>query len=283
VSVSRAGRPLDERDRELLLFLAEHRVALETQVQMLLDVSAQTAERRLRALAARGFLARQRIFCGEPACCHIRSRGLAAVGSGLPTPRPKLAYYGHDIGLAWIWLAAKRGSLGPQREVISERRMRSEDGRQRGGPLVPGAAAEYLAGPRARGAFEHSGAPFGVAAGRGGGDRLHYPDLLLLTRAGKRVAVELELSSKGRSRLDGILLGYAADGRVDGVLYLVADDPAGRRIGGSVRDAARRLGISDLVAIARLRVPDSPSRGAGGGFARARDVSRRPAPVELGI
>jgi hypothetical protein len=117
VSVSRAGRPLDERDRELLLFLAEHRVALETQVQMLLDVSAQTAERRLRALAARGFLARQRIFCGEPACCHIRSRGLAAVGSGLPTPRPKLAYYGHDIGLAWIWLAAKRGSLGPQREV----------------------------------------------------------------------------------------------------------------------------------------------------------------------
>jgi hypothetical protein len=263
VGVSRAGRPLDERDRELLLFLAEHRVALETQVQMLLGVSAETAERRLRVLAAQGFLARQRIFCGEPACCHIRSRGLAAVASGLPTPRPKLAYYEHDIGLAWIWLAAKRGSLGPLREVISERRMRSEDGRQRGGPLVPGGAAEYLADPRGR-------------------DRLHYPDLLLVTRPGKRVAVELELSSKGRSRLDGILLGYAADGRVDGVLYLVADDPAGRRIGGNVRDTARRLGISDLVGVGRLRVPDSRSRGARGGFARARDASRRRAPVELG-
>jgi hypothetical protein len=283
VGVSRAARPLDERDRELLLFLAEHRVALETQVQMLLGVSAETAERRLRVLAAQGLLARERIFCGEPACCHIRSRGLAAVGSGLPTPRPKLAYYEHDIGLAWIWLAAKRGSLGPLREIISERRMRSEDGRQRGGPLVSGDAAEYLADPRARGDLEHDGAPFGVATGRGGRDRLHYPDLLLVTRAEKRVAVELELSSKGHSRLDGILLGYAADGRVDGVLYLVADDPAGRRIGGGVRDAARRLGIGELVAVGRLRVPDSSWKSVGGGFARARDVSRRRAPVELGM
>ena len=120
---------LTDRDRELLLFLAEHRLVLASQVRELLDVSDDAAVRRLRVLARQGYVTSRRIFYGQPACSQIRPLGLAAIGSDLPPPRLKLAYYEHDVGLAWIWLAAMRGTLGPLREVISERRMRSHDGR----------------------------------------------------------------------------------------------------------------------------------------------------------
>jgi len=265
------GRPLTDRDRELLLFLAEHRMVLSSQVQTLLGASAEAARRRLRALAAQGYVASGPLFSGQPDCCHIRPRGLAVAGSDLPAPRLKLAYYEHDVGLAWIWLAAKRGAFGPLREVVSERRMRSRDGR----------LAEEPFGGEASGRQDvrrHEGDSLGVrlgAVGRSGRDRLHYPDLLLVMPEGKRIAIELELSSKGRARLEGILLGYASDGRIDGVLYLVADRADGRRLGRTIRDSARRLGIGDLVAVRRLRIKGwgTGSDGADRGRDRRRNLA----------
>ena len=287
-------RPLTERDRELLLFLAEHRLVLATHVETLFGVSADAAERRLRALAQQGYLSRRRIFFGQPPCCHIRARGLAAVGSELPAPRLNLVNYEHDVGVAWIWLAAKRGTFGPLREVIGERRMRSHDGRLNAEQLTPNPA---LAGANALAdSAWRSGQPLAVRlgpAGRSGRDRLHYPDLLLRTSDGKRIAIELELSSKGRARLEGILLGYASDRRIDGVLYLVEDRPAGRTVGETVRSSARRLGIEDLIAVRRLRVNDGRTTGGiadrgreasrGREPGRGRDHGRHRAPMELGM
>jgi hypothetical protein len=220
---------LTDRDHELLSFVAEHRLVLSIHVQALLGTSGAATSARLRALARDGFLTYTRVFHGEPACCQIRRKGLAAIGSDLPPPRIDLACYRHDVGAAWLWLAARSGTFGPIRQVLGERRLRSTDG-----------------------APDRRGEPHGVrlgGVGPHGRERLHYPDLLLITPAGGRIALELELSSKGRTRREKILAGYASDSRIDAVLYLVEDPSIAR----SIKDSARRLGISDRVHVQRVR------------------------------
>ena len=221
---------------------------------MLLGVSRSAAQSRLRALAENGYVERRQIFSGQPACCRIMRPGLGAIGSDLRPPRVDLAGYQHDIGLGWLWLAAKAGAFGPVEGLSSERSMRSLDARR------------GTDGPR-----------FGVGLGAGGRDgvqQLHYPDLLLKTD-GKLVAVELELSPKGRGRLDQIMLGYAGEPRIDAVLYLVRDRGLGRRI----ETAARKHGISGLVHIQLVAgaPAGAPDLGAGAGRRPRQQTSDRSA------
>lgn len=219
---------LGNDELEVLEFLAEHRVAVTWQLQALLAISPQATEARVRWLVEAGLMGRQKIFEGQPSCCWITRRGLGAIESSLPGPKLDLKGYRHDVGLGWLWLAARQGQFGELRSVVSERSMRSADRRN------PAPGRRY-----------------GVGAGPGGG--LHYPDLLLETATGHRIAVELELTSKGRRRLDGIMLGYAADPRIDGVLYLCPRGPVASR----VEEAARRAGIGDRVSV-QLLAPGSP-------------------------
>jgi hypothetical protein len=206
---------------------------LTSHIEALLDTSARAASTRLLALAREGYVSYHRVFQEHAACCLIRRKGLAAIASALPPPRLDLACYKHDVGAAWLWLAARSGSFGPIVEVLGERRLRSVDG-----------------------AADRSGEPQGVrlgGVGPRGRERLHYPDLLLITPAGGRVALELELSAKGRARREKILAGYASDSRIEAVVYLVEDRPAGQSIGRSVEASARRLGIPSLVHVGRVR------------------------------
>jgi hypothetical protein len=227
------------RDRDLLAFVADHRLVLAAHVQALLDVSAAAAYARLRALATAGLLSQQTVFHRQPACYQTTRKGLAVTGSDLPAPRLDLRCYKHDTGLAWLWLAARAGAFGQLQEVLSERQLRSRD-----------ASIDGRSEPLAvrLGGF-----------GPGGRERLHYPDLLLRGGDGHRIALELELSGKGRARREKILAGYAADARIDAVLYLV-DRPAVAR---AVRESAARLGISSLVQVqsvawsAAMTAPDA--------------------------
>jgi len=237
----RRGTRITERDRELLSFLAEHRLVLATHVQAQLGISSRAAYARLQALGAAGLLAHEPArFHGQPGCFQITRRGLQMIGSELSRPRIDLSCYRHDVGLAWLWLAARSGVFGPMREVYSERRLRSHDG------TVDGRAT-----------------PLGVrlgGVGPGGRDRLHYPDLILVGTDGRRIAIELELSPKPRRRLERILAGYAADAHIDVVLYLVDD----ARVAGAVRRAAANLGISPLVHVQRARLAGpKPTSSAG--------------------
>jgi hypothetical protein len=148
--------------------------------------------------------------------------------------------YAHDVGVAWLWLAAHAGDFGPLGEIIGERRLRSRD--------ATGESEGDRLGVRLGG------------VGPQGQARLHYPDLLLRTADGRRVALELELSGKSRTRLEAILVAYGADPRIDGVVYLV-DTPSVAR---SVAAAARRLGVSSRVHIQRVRLAAaSPSADRG--------------------
>jgi hypothetical protein len=215
---------MTDRDRELLAFAAEHRFVLPDHARALLGVSARAARGRLRALAALGTLAHE-----PPSSYRITGKGLALIGSELPRPQIDWRCYQHDVGLAWLWLAARRGTWGPMREVISERRLRSRDARRTDGeaPL-----AVRLGG-----------------VGPGGRERLHYPDLVLITAPGRRIALELELSPKRRVHREKILAGYGADARIDAILYLVEDVAIARSLMGS----ARRLGVADRVHVQPVR------------------------------
>lgn len=236
---------LGERDLALLSLLAEHRLALPTHAAALLGVSVKTAGTRLNRLGEGGFVRVQDPLPGEPRWYRITRKGLATIGSGLPPPRIDLRAYRHDVGATWLWLAARGGTFGPLSEIVAERRLRSEDaGRE------PGAE------------------PLGVRLGGfgpRGGPRLHYPDLMLRTADGRRIALELELSSKGRARLETILSGYGSDAQIDGVVYFVDKAHVAR----SVTEAARRLGVSSRVRIQRVRLA-----GATPPARRARTMDR---------
>lgn len=223
------GYRLTEPDLDALAFIAEHRLVLPAHVATLLDISVSAAGARLCRLAKAGYLRQEGVFRNQPDWHQITRRGLATIGSELPTPRRDLRSYQHDVGVAWLWLAASAGTFGPPDAVIGERRLRSEDG-ARDRDAAPLAVRLGGTGPRGR-------------------ERLHYPDLLVRTIHGRRIALELELSSKGRARLESILAGYGADPRIHAVVYLV-ERPA---IARPIHDAARRLGVLDLVSLQRVR------------------------------
>jgi len=239
---------LTEPDLELLRFLAEHRLALAEHAAVLLDRSPDTARARLGRLDAAGYVRTDRLVRGRPPMYLIARAGLRIIGSTLEPPRVDVRAYQHDIGVAWLWLAARAGTFGPLQEIVGERRLRSHDG--------------------ARGSSHDSPEPLGVRLGGFGArghERLHYPDLLLRTADGRRIALELELSSKARTRLETILVAYGADPRIDGVVYLVDNASVAR----SVAQAARRLGVSSRVHLQRVRLAGAtPSAG------RARTASR---------
>jgi hypothetical protein len=235
---SRSGSAITDADRSVLGPLAEHRILIAPQVAQLLGVAESTAAQRLRRLERTGLVEYQRVFAGQPAAAWITRRGLDAIEHPLPAPRIDLRGYRHDVGVGWLWLGAREGVFGELAGLTAEREMRASDARD-------GAGIGDLAGRE----------PFGVGLGiltRHGQPKRHYPDLVLDTRTGHRVAVELELTAKSRGRMSRIMTAYASDARVDAVLYLVPTAAIARL----VSDAARQAGIADLVHVQRL-APDA--------------------------
>jgi hypothetical protein len=242
-------------DRALLRFAAEHRFVIAAQVAALLGVSEAAAEARLRRLGSGGHLRRHKELHRGPMWHQITRAGLRAAGSDLPAPRGfDLATHRHDAGLGWLMLTARAGRFGPLERIISERRMRSHDG-------------------RAEDATQRYGVRLG-GVGPGGRDRLHYPDLVVVTQTGHRVAFELELSTKEVARREGILAGYAADRRIDAVVYLVERASVGR----AIERSAARMGVSHLVRVQRVSM--APSGGSQSGARAAQRASARQAAQE---
>lgn len=240
----------------MLRFAAEHPFVVAAQVAQLLGVTETTAQARLVRLTNAEHLRCGPGLASRPAAYQIRPAGLRAIGSDLRAPGPvNQATYRHDLGVGWLMLDALRGRFGPLREILGERRMRSYDGRRADG------AARF-------------GSPF-VGAGRAGLPRLNYPDLVLVDAAGRRIAFELELSDKGRLRRQAILEAYAADRRIDAVVYLVDQDT----LRPTIAHEAQHVGAQDLVGVWTVTFPgvDEPRHAAG------RDRSAfRPDPGRAG-
>jgi DNA-binding transcriptional ArsR family regulator len=240
---------ITDRDRRILAFAAEHRFVLADHLACLLGISREAASTRLRALRAAELLTEAHPLREEPPLFQLTTAGRRAIASDLPRPRNvDLSTYRHDAGLAWLAVAAHRGKFGPLNEIVCERRMRSEDRR-----------GEERA--------ETHGVRLG-SVGRDGRQRLHYPDLVVTTATGHRVAFELELSGKDQRRREQILAAYSADRRIDAVVYLV-DHPSRSR---ALQESVRRLGIGDRVRVEQVRLGHDPQRAAGEPARSARRV-----------
>jgi hypothetical protein len=111
----------------------------------------------------------------------------------------------------------------------------------------------------------------GVRVGHGSMERLHYPDLTVVTAGGHRVAFELELSTKSPRRRERILAAYADDPRIDAVVYLVQTPAAGRAIARS----AARVGAADTVRVQRFGWAGGRAPGEGS----AATATRHPLAV----
>jgi hypothetical protein len=221
---------ITDADRSVLGPLAEHRILIVPQVALLLGVSQGTAGKRLSRLQSAGLVHYERIFHDAPPATWITRRGLDAIEQRLPQPRLDLRGYRHDVGVGWVWLAARAGAFGELTGMVADREMRAAD---------------------ARAAAARRPVQFGVGLGllgSHGQPQRHYPDLMLDTSGGHRVAVELELTAKSARRMARIMTGYASDASVDSVLYLVPTSALTQ----VVTDAARRAGISDLVHVQRI-------------------------------
>jgi hypothetical protein len=245
---------VDPTDHRLLTFIGEHRFVLPAQAAALLRTSDDAAGSRLHELTDAGYLIEEPVLARQPIAYRSTRLGLDAIGSELRPLPISLTNYWHDVGAAWLWLAADNGAFGPTREVVAERVMRSRD---------------------ARGLDD----PFGVrlgGLGRDGRERLHYPDLLTVDRSGRRLAVELEITTKSPVQRERILAGYAADPRVAKVLYVVYEPRVGRALSASIS----RLRISSLVAIQQVRGPAGrPSQPMRTRAIARRDQRRLPEPA----
>jgi hypothetical protein len=128
--------------------------------------------------------------------------------------------------------------------------------------------------------LERADEPYGIRLGgpdRFGNDRLHYPDLLVIDPRGRRLALVLELSAKGRERRELILGAYGADTRIDRVLYLAEATPSGRATARLVGGSAGRMGLADRVRVQLVR----PFLGAG--EEPRREAARAAAPRIVGV
>ena len=236
-----------DADRDVLAFAAGQHFVLAEQVAQLLGIDRDAANGHLGELQDAGLIRRTRMLSIDPGCYQITSAGLAAIPSELPPPRPEPARYRHDIGAGWLWLTAtKGGNFGPLEQVLSEREMRAHDTRRTATDLE---AEPATAKP---GPTQPLDPRFGVRPRGTEGPvspRLHYPDLLLITSAGW-VPIELELSVPTRTRLSAIMSGYATEPNIRSVLYMTDDE----RVARVIQTASRRLGISALVHLQRIRI-----------------------------
>jgi hypothetical protein len=114
----------------LLAFIGEHRFVVAAQAGALLGTSEEVARTRLRELTDASYLIEEPVLGGQPAAYRITRLGLDVIGSRLRALRISPANYSHDVGAAWLWLAARNGAFGPVREVVAERVMRSRDARE---------------------------------------------------------------------------------------------------------------------------------------------------------
>jgi hypothetical protein len=231
---------------------------LAAQVALLEGMGLDAARQRLSALTRSGHLTSEQRYVAEPRAYTVTRDGRGVAGSPLSQPR-KLdpALYAHDVGVTWLTAAAHRGLFGELSEVVSERRMRSEDGRADDRREPHG--VRYIGGAAA------------------GDRRLHYPDLTVVTASGQRVAFELELQLKGQARRERILSAYAGDPRFDAVVYLVATQSDRRRLEAS----ARRAGLEDRLYVQLFRWSGDREPGTPPSRIRSRTAARTTATESI--
>ncbi|HEV2889965.1 MAG TPA: helix-turn-helix domain-containing protein [Frankiaceae bacterium] len=200
-----------QRDADVLRFVGRFRFVTDELLAERFGVSRQQINLRVRRLAAAGLLQRTG-QPPQPRLAMLTRRGARAVGLPLRrAPRTDVERE-HELALVWLVIQLERADQVP---VRTERECRTLDSQERRYSVTlpqPGRAAER-----------------------------RWPDLVL-DGAARRSALELELSAKGTTRLQGIVDAYALSPVFDEVLFLAADVAIARRRARAIAAAPRPLG-----------------------------------------
>ncbi len=169
-----------ERDADMIRWINGHGFATIRQISRWMGSSYQAAQRRTQLLAESGFLEHQWPFRGERVYVPTRC-AIARSGDMLP-PLNRISHgsYLHDLQLVDLAHQLVTETGG---DFLPERRLRHERGL--------------------------------IGVGFSG----HVADGLLDLRSGKPIAIELELSTKGKRRLAKIIRGYLSDLSISEVWY----------------------------------------------------------------
>ncbi len=210
----RAGVPrgfrVTARDKDVVRWIGRLRMATAAQVAERFRLGRAVGYARLSGLVRLGLLDHFRIFHGEPGIYLATRAGLSIVNLELPSARVDFRTYAHDVELSSLVVELER-EFGPER-VKTERETRAADTPLGTAPTKQQRFAVQLAGAHGQLQLTPAGHP-----------RLHFPDCTVMAAPGdpaeRVLAVELERTAKGRTRLRRILAGYVAARHIGAVRY----------------------------------------------------------------
>ena len=182
---------LTERDLELLRWINGHGFVTARQAADWMGTCLQTGHRRMRLLHQGGYVRRQRLFHGAERAYWLSGLGQKISGDTLSYLETiSPATYRHH----WMMVDLAHDLVAKTKgQFTPERRLREER-------AIKGVGAEG-----------------------------HVPDGLLHVKNKKPIAIELELTVKGRERLEGIVEGYL-ERDLGEVWYFVASDQVRRKL-----------------------------------------------------
>jgi hypothetical protein len=207
----------------MVCWIGRQRFAEAVQVARRFGIDKRNTRRRLRGLIGLGLLDHRQVFHRQAGVYWATRGGLKAAGLRLPPAGIDIRTYEHDRMATSIAIDLE-DEFG-RRAVATERELRSHDA----------AATDPRYGIRRS-----------MSTGRQG---LHFPDLAIEGADGRPLAVEVELTAKGRARLDSIINAYVRARHIAGVRYYVA--PAAAK---GLNQAVTRAGANDLVDVRRVEV-----------------------------
>ncbi|HEX8121201.1 MAG TPA: helix-turn-helix domain-containing protein [Solirubrobacteraceae bacterium] len=219
-----------QRDADVLRFVGRFRFVTDELLAERFGVSRQQMNLRVRRLAAAGLLQRSDPRT-QPALTTLTRKGARAVD--LPLRREPRTHAQRDHELALVSLVIQLERAGGAR-VRTERECRTREAAE---------ASRYSV-------------PVARTAGR---EEQRWPDIVLEI-ASWRTALELELSSKGTTRLKSIIEAYAAAALFDEVVFMAGSVVIAQRLGRLAAAAGRS---PDANPSAAMRVVPSPLLAAG--------------------
>lgn len=181
---------LTERDIEIIKFINTFGFCEMPQIEKRFNLKKPRNYQLVSRLVEKGLLKHERIFHGRHGIFRATDKG--AKYTELP-PLHRVIYgnYKHDLLVIELYLKLRQ--LHPEAQWVSERELKRD---------------KYFDGVGKRG---------------------HLPDgMLLFPVEGKpekkQIVVELELTLKGKNRMEGILKGYTANFSIDEVWYYCSGD-----------------------------------------------------------
>jgi hypothetical protein len=169
-----------DRDKIIITFIARHKFATVKQVSQYMDMGIKAAYRRLRKLSENCYLQYKRIFLGKPGVYLATRKGIDAAGCEVGQSNIAMATYSHDIQTTEMALKFYEQGY----KVITEKEILSETKKEIGQT----------------------------------GRQERVPDIVI-SKNGKKTAIELEIAPKSPARLRAIINHYARQRKYDQVWF----------------------------------------------------------------